>query len=225
MCMWLQVFQLDFSPNRVELIHTTGLLQTHSKCIIGPVRIRRKRLERTLTLFSTPGAYCTQLDLGFCGFLLSTSYFEGLIEMVFAKNGLGFFPLLRGGLFLRRGSAFCWRFSSFKSLKLFLTTCWAHSKCILSPLPATIVSLLLWQFFNWLLNHFLLDLCCFWELFLNIIQVINVFVLFLAGFLHRGKLWLFWWIDLKIYADIFTSTFTGRKKLTRETMLDKYNVL
>ena len=101
MCMWLQVFQLDFSPNRVELIHTTGLLQTHSKCIIGPVRIRRKRLERTLTLFSTPGAYCTQLDLGFCGFLLSTSYFEGLIEMVFAKNGLGFLPLLRGGLFLR----------------------------------------------------------------------------------------------------------------------------
>ena len=34
--MWLQVFQLDFSP-KVELIHTTGLLQTHSKCSSGPV--------------------------------------------------------------------------------------------------------------------------------------------------------------------------------------------
>jgi len=63
--------------------------------------------------------------------------------MVFFKNGLGFSLLLRCGSFCVGGSAFCWLHSFPRVSSLFLTTCWAHSKCILSP--ATTVALLSWQ--------------------------------------------------------------------------------
>ena len=76
--------------------------------------------------------------------------------MVFFKNGLGFSLLLRCGSFCVGGSAFCWLHSFPRVSSWFLTTCWAHSKCILSP--ATTVALLSWQLVvalcNWLLNHF-----------------------------------------------------------------------
>ena len=74
----------------------------------------------------------------------------------------------------------------------FLTTCWAHSKCILSPLPATIVSLLLWQFLIDFWTTFFLDLCCFWELFLNIIQVM---CLFFSGWVLAQREALAIWVN------------------------------
>jgi len=88
--MWLQVFQLDFSPN--ELIHTPGLLQTHSKCSSGPVGSGERSWKEHC--FGRQVLTVLSWILDFVVFYFQHPILRGFLkyfEIVFAKNGLGFF--------------------------------------------------------------------------------------------------------------------------------------